>query len=133
MHVFILTNHMLILITQAPEIYMGDHRHGAAADWYVLPYHTTYHVCCRGNTYIRICVYRFAVGVTLHEALCGKRPFEPHRLQAFKDHPRHTDSLSLSYNMQQGGYVHLSAPGKQFLSSLLNGRAICRYVSYPCM
>ena len=105
---------------------MGDHRHGAAADWCVLAFPTKYSVCFRCNTYI--CVCRFAVGVTLHEALCGKRPFEPHRLQAFKDHPRHTDSLSLSYNMQQGGYVHLSAAGKQFLSSLLNGRAMCRYV-----
>lgn len=45
---------------QAPEIYLPHHRHGTAADW-------------------------FALGVTLHEFVTGRRPFETSKLQAFRN------------------------------------------------
>ena len=40
-------------------MYVGDHIHGTPADW-------------------------FATGVTLHEFVTGRRPFEVSRLQAFR-------------------------------------------------
>jgi serine/threonine protein kinase len=44
---------------QAPEVYMGAHQHGTASEW-------------------------FSAGVTVHELLTGRRPFEASRLQAFR-------------------------------------------------
>lgn len=44
---------------QAPEVYMGTHQHGTASEW-------------------------FATGITLHELLTARRPFEASRLQAFR-------------------------------------------------
>jgi hypothetical protein len=46
-----------------PEVYAPGHRHGTAAEW-------------------------FAVGITLHEMVTGRRPFEAHRLQCKKGRGR---------------------------------------------
>lgn len=55
----------------APEVYTSQHLHGRTADW-------------------------FAMGVTLHEFLCGRRPFEPQRLIAFRE-PNHRDALEAHF------------------------------------
>lgn len=51
-------------------MYMGNHAHGTASEW-------------------------FAAGITLHELLTGRRPFEAARLQAF----RYSKPMSLSLSM----------------------------------
>ena len=43
----------------SPEVYEANHRHGPASDY-------------------------FALGITLHELVCGRRPFDSNRLQAFR-------------------------------------------------
>ena len=56
---------------QAPEIYLPHHRHGTAADW-------------------------FALGVTLHEFVTGRRPFETSKLQAFRNGEANAGSFTSS-------------------------------------
>jgi serine/threonine protein kinase len=64
----------------APEIYFPTHKHGKAADW-------------------------FSVGVTLHEFVTGRRPFETAKLQAFRhDANVHTSDLSLAF-LESCGYL----------------------------
>jgi serine/threonine protein kinase len=55
----------------APEVYASPHLHGRTADW-------------------------FAAGVTLHELLTGRRPFEAHRLSAFRNN-LHSDTLDTAF------------------------------------
>lgn len=74
----------------APEVYVNDHRHGRAVDW-------------------------FAVGVTLHEFVMGKRPFEQARLRSFRDVSNH-DSLSLEFPAASS-WVGSSC--KDFITSLV--------------
>ena len=58
---------------QAPEIYLPHHRHGTAADW-------------------------FALGVTLHEFVTGRRPFETSKLQAFRNGEMNAGNFSIFMN-----------------------------------
>ncbi len=82
---------------QAPEIYMGSHRHGTAADW-------------------------FAVGVTIHEFVCGRRPFEASRLQACRT-AEVVDPLALDF--LESCYF-LSSDCKDFIAKLLSNKVyIC--------
>jgi serine/threonine protein kinase len=78
------------LFFQAPEIYLEHHRHGTAADW-------------------------FAVGVTLHEFVTGRRPFQASTLQAFR---RGETKPSLTLEFLES-LDYLSDDCKDFIASLL--------------
>lgn len=80
----------------APEIYAGDHKHGTAVDW-------------------------FAVGVTLHEFISGRRPFEASKLQSYRrvnsiSDMDQGDSLSLDF---LSACSHISDSCKDFIAALL--------------
>jgi serine/threonine protein kinase len=110
---------------QAPEVYVDDHIHGTAADW-------------------------FAAGITLHEFLTGRRPYEVSRLQAFRSMgsttlAEYTSRLAESYddsdNSSDGvqGMQRLSPEMKKglvggrkrdmYALDHLNG---CDFLSWPC-
>jgi len=80
----------------APEIYMENHRHGPGADF-------------------------FALGITLHEMICGRRPFESNRLQSFRLNLN--DSLRPVF-AETTNYVSESC--KDFIVALLNPKATRR-------
>ena len=80
----------------APEIYTGIHKHGPSADY-------------------------FALGITLHEMICGRRPFESNRLQAFRLNLN--DSLRPVF-VETTNYVSESC--KAFIVALLNPKATRR-------
>ncbi len=63
-----------------PEIYKGDHTHGTAAQW-------------------------FSAGITLHEFVVGRRPFEAQRLQCFRQ-PNNRDTLGLDINRHKYGHEY---------------------------
>lgn len=73
-----------------PEVYITPHLHGRLADW-------------------------FAMGVTLHELLTGRRPFESYRLTSFRM-PRYKDTLDVNH-LQSRPY--LSDGAKDFVSNCL--------------
>ena len=78
----------------AIEIYSfeNDHEHGVAADYFSLGMRSLLII-----TYSFVVGYKLlCIGVTMHEFLTGRRPFDSHRLQAFK-HPGNRDSLSISH------------------------------------
>lgn len=75
----------------APEIYMPRHRHSTPSDW-------------------------FSLGITLHEFLTGRRPFETARLQAFRNGPVN-DTLALTVIEK---FQYLSQECKDFLAGLLD-------------
>jgi serine/threonine protein kinase len=74
----------------APEVYTAPHTHGRTADW-------------------------FAVGVTLHEFVIGRRPFIGPQLNAFKD-AGHNDTLDTPVLNKA---TKLSAPCKDFIKKCL--------------
>jgi serine/threonine protein kinase len=81
---------------QAPEVYVGSHVHGTSSEW-------------------------FSAGITLHEFLTGRRPFEASKLQAFRYATANTlnnysDSLRLEY-MEQCDF--LTPTCKEFVRELL--------------
>eukprot|EP01034_Spumella_vulgaris_P024508 gene24508-30862_t len=76
----------------APEIYMHEHIHGTPAEW-------------------------FATGITLHEFVTGRRPFEVHKLQAFRGLSVPDEPLEMDFMDTQCD--HLSATCKDFLRALL--------------
>lgn len=90
----------------APEIYRysTNHDHGMAVDW-------------------------FALGVTLHELLTGRRPFEVHRIQSHK-HDGHGDDLFLDFLYssppQTANVARLSTQCKDFVRALLVPTAASR-------
>jgi serine/threonine protein kinase len=85
---------------QPPELYMNDHKHGRSADW-------------------------FAVGVTLHEMVTGRRPFETSRLQQFsKITILTTEKLPLDYLFHHPDCAGISRSCKDLLSGFLDIRVI---------
>ncbi len=81
----------------APEIYQNIHIHGRPADW-------------------------FSLGITLHEFLTGRRPFEIQRLQSFK-YPAHRDELHLTFLEKITG---ISSSCKDLMRLLLQPQACYR-------
>lgn len=76
----------------APEVYAGDHRHGTPFDW-------------------------FCAGVTLHEFLTGRRPYEAVRLQKYYTNGgQNYDKLELDTLMKQ----NLTIQCIDFVSLLLH-------------
>eukprot|EP01041_Mallomonas_annulata_P005709 gene5709-11520_t len=76
----------------APEIYLPRHKHGTPAQW-------------------------FAVGVTLHELVTGRRPFDSAKIKACRGGlDKATPSLTLDYLK---ACSFLSAPCKNFIQSCL--------------
>jgi serine/threonine protein kinase len=71
---------------------MHDHVHGTPAEW-------------------------FAAGITLHEFVTGRRPFEVHRLQAFRGLSTPDGPLDLDFLNTQCD--HLSVTCKDFLCAML--------------
>lgn len=59
----------------------------------------------------------FAVGVTCHEFVSGRRPFETSKLQAFRYHSASRSSLDLSF---LESCSHLSPECKDFIAGLLH-------------
>ena len=77
----------------APEIYSDHHKHGPSADW-------------------------FSLGITLHEFVCGRRPFESNRLQSFRFSD--DDPLRPVY-VERTNYVSESC--QDFIVALLNPKS----------
>ena len=75
--------------SQGPEVYTEDHTHGTTFDW-------------------------FCTGVTLHEFLTGRRPFEAPRLQKYYSNPT-KDTLELEFIYR----LHLSKNCLDFITKLL--------------
>lgn len=74
----------------SPEVYEENHRHGPPADF-------------------------FSLGITLHEMVCGRRPFESNRLQAFRF--GNDDPLRPVFVEKMN---HVSESCKDFIVALLN-------------
>lgn len=83
----------------APEIYSPEHVHGTAFDW-------------------------FCTGITLHEFLTGRRPFEAFRLQRFLTNSHPKDHLSLDHLAQM--LPSVSPPCFVFMQQILHPHAAKR-------
>jgi serine/threonine protein kinase len=89
-HIVVIVFEIRLTFTlKAPEIYNGDHVHGIAFDW-------------------------FCAGITLHEFLTGRRPYEAIRLKKYYVNER-KDKLELDYLPR----VHCSSICLSFLKAIL--------------